>query len=372
MKFIETTILFILWSMILSCTPPPANRIDEVTPQRKGNFCIKDGFIYVDAIINDTDTINALFDTGAPCGLHLPKNDTIFSNRNVSVAFDNGLRYNTKTSRWWGKSYLIGLDNMNQYRYLSINYDSLRLQQLPDSSIIDHSGAKVFDYELNTGVLFIEVPIAYYRHGKEFKNKYKFLVDTGWTNGLAITDPPKEFDEFIHSLDYRYRYMNENDNKKDNLLFELDSIDFAGYKMDDIHGLYVYSRSLKDYHKNNAIGIIGLEILKEFNTIIDFKDQQLILKPTTNKEAFPLDYFDWTLGFNISMKDKSVHIIEKGSEAEKAGIQLGDTIYSINGIPSSQLDKAAMDSLVLLELGSQANVSVKRGNEKLEFIYNIK
>ncbi len=369
MKFIT---LLIYLTTALSCISTDHKSSVDITI-RRGNFHIDNGAIWVDVIVNNKDSVKAIFDTGAPTGLILSDCDNVISSGVAKVSFDGDLHYNTHISKWNHSNTLIGIRGMDQHRYLSINYDSMKVQLLPKGSIIDTLETIILDYEFNKGLIFVDIPITYYRHNNKFTGKYSFLVDTGWPSGFAITDPPNDYNDFIHSIDFSYRYADNKDNRKDNLLFKLDSINFAGKTIERVNGCYVYSRSLNAYHKNDVVGIIGLEILKEFNTIIDFEEQRIILKAhNINDQPFNLDYFNWTLGFTISQSDKTVNVIEKNSEAERVGIRLGDFINSINGIPSYQLNKSVMDSLLLLNLGSKVNVSVERGGVNIEVDYIIK
>lgn len=85
-------------------------------------------------------------------------------------------------------------------------------------------------------------------------------------------------------------------------------------------------------------GLIGEDVLKQFNVVFDYKHHQIILEP--NRRFGHQDSYDRT-GMWVAQDGNGndfpvVDVIANGPAAE-AGIAAGDKITSINGVPASRL-----------------------------------
>jgi membrane-associated protease RseP (regulator of RpoE activity) len=99
------------------------------------------------------------------------------------------------------------------------------------------------------------------------------------------------------------------------------------------------------------VGLIGNDILRRFNWILDYKERHLHLTPNTNYH----DKFDYSytgLGIYLIEGFITVTDIVKGSPGEKAGLKEGDIIISIDNTVVAEVKKAK-------ELFQQANKKVK-------------
>ena len=82
--------------------------------------------------------------------------------------------------------------------------------------------------------------------------------------------------------------------------------------------------------RSDIDGIIGLEILKRFNLIFNYREQQLYFQPSLLYDAFFLENFS---GLNVKKKEGKLWVEEVvvNSPAFEAGIQKGDLIVSVDG-----------------------------------------
>jgi len=111
------------------------------------------------------------------------------------------------------------------------------------------------------------------------------------------------------------------------------------------------------------IGLLGNEFLSKFTVIIDYRNKQLYLRPNT-------EYFSPCRNSNLGMRlskipdQKSciVNSIYVGTPAYIAGIQLGDKILSINGVPTESINAVQMDSIHLSPIGTKLNFRIQRNN----------
>ncbi len=84
-------------------------------------------------------------------------------------------------------------------------------------------------------------------------------------------------------------------------------------------------------------GLVGPDVLKQFNVTFDYSRQQMILEK--NKNYGTPDTFD-RAGMWLGQDGKTLEVIDviKGSPAAEAGIKVGDRILAINGKSTEQLD----------------------------------
>lgn len=106
------------------------------------------------------------------------------------------------------------------------------------------------------------------------------------------------------------------------------------------HPVEISKDSLGAFSENNYDGILGNDILDDFDVIVDLKNEYLYLKP--NKKYNKHDPF---LFKSFSYVDKTniddywlVSYIYLNADAHKKGLQLNDKIVSINGVGIEKLD----------------------------------
>jgi hypothetical protein len=75
-------------------------------------------------------------------------------------------------------------------------------------------------------------------------------------------------------------------------------------------------------------GIIGNDLLRRFNLIVNYPEQTIHIKPNTHmNESFDYSY----TGLGIYQVDGEIKVVDvmEGSPGDKAGFQTGDIIFSI-------------------------------------------
>ncbi|MEG1370733.1 MAG: PDZ domain-containing protein, partial [Mucinivorans sp.] len=345
--------------------------------------------ILVKTIVNDADTVVFNFDTGAPVGGVL--SDSLAKRykdiRQLKIAFANGkdIKYSnidsTKilvdfiTHNVDNNLQLLGIRNASKYRYWSINYDDLIFQILPKESVIDTTDALVFDFEMSMNGICMIIPIAMHREGKYFNQNLKLMLDTGCPFAFLMSEPSNELQKFVESIDYfdlQRLQPKELKNSRDSRFFTLDSISFSGCIIKDIHSVFNYTISFDKYLKNGTTGLLGMEIMKHFNTIIDFDRKKVILKSHKKTFNYELAIFTNALGFQVRNKDKVVTSIERGHNAQKAGLKLGDMVIRINELNLANLTHSNLDSLRLLKGGHKMKVGILRDGKQSNVEFTTK
>jgi len=119
------------------------------------------------------------------------------------------------------------------------------------------------------------------------------------------------------------------------------------------------------------VNAIGMEFIKRFNVLVDYKKNALYLQPNPNYQH-PKKTFFMYKGFKArNMNDNNILVInlEVDGQAEKAGLKVGDQILSINNIKANEGDNCEVVKLISEIDGNstQNEVTVKRGNEIMKF-----
>ena len=84
-------------------------------------------------------------------------------------------------------------------------------------------------------------------------------------------------------------------------------------------------------------GNIGGAILRRFTLFLDYQGKRMIFEPNASlHEPFEADMSGMLLRLNDSLTTIVVETVAQASPASEAGIQPGDEIVSVNGVPGSQ------------------------------------
>ncbi|MEG0815077.1 MAG: PDZ domain-containing protein, partial [Mucinivorans sp.] len=78
------------------------------------------------------------------------------------------------------------------------------------------------------------------------------------------------------------------------------------------------------------------------------------------------------LGFQVRNKDKVVTSIERGHNAQKAGLKLGDMVIRINELNLANLTHSNLDSLRLLKGGHKMKVGILRDGKQSNVEFTTK
>jgi len=115
-------------------------------------------------------------------------------------------------------------------------------------------------------------------------------------------------------------------------------------------------------------GTIGGEIMSRFTIVYDFPNEKVYLKKNSSfKKAFHYNLS----GLTIKSKGAKLNVFEitgvrGGSSADKAGVQAGDILVSINGVDLKEVDLNFVLGLLNRKPGKKIRMEVSRDGERIK------
>ena len=240
----------------------------------------------------------------------------------------------------------------------------------------DFSRFEAIPLRIAYGLLpIVELPITLYKNGKKHSFKRSFLVDTGTPSAFCFTDPDSELLSFVEGIphsqydDALTEIFNRQGRTREHINFISDSVVVQSFVVGraSCH-IDVGVRSTRKEFGDGVVGMIGMGVLKHFDIVFDYKNQQLLLAPHGIDMPF-YEQAESGLGFKYS-KDLRVSFVARGHNAQKAGLKLGDRIEAINGISREKLlDASVMDSLLTLPDNTPLKLKIIRNDKIVEIEY---
>ncbi|MBK7872800.1 MAG: aspartyl protease family protein [Saprospiraceae bacterium] len=125
---------------------------------------------------------------------------------------------------------------------------------------------------------------------------------------------------------------------------------------------------------NGRNGILGNQILNRFEITIDYIHEKMYIaaEKTFNKK-FQYDRSGLIIAASgLHLNDFNVVDIIAGSPAEEAGIQIGDEIKVINGIPTSLMHLSDITKRLQKRVGKKINLVIKRNDERIKIHFRLR
>ncbi len=344
--------------------------------------------MYIDLQINDSEPLHFVFDTGAAANLmseKAAKSLGIEASGSQSVQGASGST-NIKSANI--REMNIEGVTFKRANFLVMNIDHLSDEDHPLSGIIGASVLNRFiveiDYDQSEIKLFSRkgfkapddwtkqsfslrpfgVPVVSASitlpSGKKLKGPY--LVDTGAATTIKFNTPFVNENKLIEELGNHYSYTSRAlSNEATDEVSKLPAYEVFGQTFTDFAvRLSQVKKGVSSYAQVD--GILGLDILKRFNTIYDYSRQTMYLKPNTHfDEVFSLNYD----GMKIE-KEQGVFTVKKvhsGSASDLADIRVGDQITALDG--KSDFSRPEFHRYIQLA-GKTVMVTLKRAGKELE------
>lgn len=336
------------------------------------NLRIDQDRIYTPVIINETDTIEMMFDTGTIGSCYMRRSlaanyadslpvmqpGTGMPNIEVESISLGGRSLNDNRIYYYpdvevASEPLVAPMYATEERIWCFDFDNRMLSicetdTLPDNTVVyPLLFAKYKDRKIAP---FVNLPMTISCGNRTLYTDYVYMLDTGTPYGFCITDPPAELSDFVSHIPHweiEDAFCSEYPGRKIRD-FEVD-IDMPPFVLQDIRCVFDTGlRSFSDEYKSFLPGIgkpiagtLGMRILKHFNMILDFKNDRLILTPA--QRTYPSKPANRT-GFWCDAKGV-VTRIRTNDAAYGQGLRLGDTVMTVDGIRWTDLSKERREEI---------------------------
>lgn len=361
----------------------------------------KDGSFYIYAIINDSIEGRFILDTGAS-GLYL---DSTFVERHGSIIKSNP---DTASMRGAGatdyRQVLLVKDTVKitvgSYNHNFTVSPILKLTDMNGENIAGIIGNKfiknkilIIDNErsilkidsvINPGKYNTIIPFKYIDERIYFPVELNIkgnqtinanlLMDLGCADAVILNSP--YFDALKlknilpqNIIDYTILFggaLGGNSNGGD---FRIASLKLGNSQINS--PIISFSKdTLGAFSKTDYDGLIGNEILDRYNYAIDYHNQKLYL--TENSKSGKVFKSGLTGFYAMKMNDIAIVMsIYYQSDAYKSGIQLGDTIVSVNNKKVKDLSEQELKN-EMKEEGKQVKLTILRNKKPIEISFYLK
>ena len=314
-----------------------------------------DGHIYIKTTLNDSVTGNFVYDTGAPEMII----DNSFKNKNKLVFIKeedtrmNGIGNETKNVKVISETINYKNDGRKKKSKKTFLIDLKSILGQKADGIL---GFKTFENRAHK-IDYINKKIFFTKSHKNYEVLKMILKDDKLYIPINYIVEKKEYNgNFILDLGSSVTILNSSNKIKIDYGSEFEAIGGVGGKtkgrtifIDELKfgnlSIYKYPVDISSdkngaLSKNNYDGILGNDILDDFDIIIDLNEKILYLKPNIKNNKHKQYFYKSFSYVNRTNIDRSwlVSYIFINTDAYKKGLRLNDKIISINGTSVEQIN----------------------------------
>ncbi|MDP4262517.1 MAG: aspartyl protease family protein [Bacteroidota bacterium] len=256
---------------------------------------------------------------------------------------------------------IIGYSVLSRY-IVKIDYDSLKLEFWSLGTLRYPKGGYLFKPILST------LPIEHARVKDGTTHYANFLHDIGAGVCLMLSKDFAEDSAIL--LKRRKLWAKEGEGvggKIDMHLTVIKELKFGPYRFRNVP-TYIFEDTYNVTSYPYLAGLIGNDILRRFNAIINYQKRDIHLTPNSHyREPFDYSYS----GIELYFVDGLVEIgdVAKGSPAEMAGLKEGDIVIAINNNFSQNLNQY---KIALQAPNERLKIIVRRDGELKQFEFKVK
>jgi hypothetical protein len=256
---------------------------------------------------------------------------------------------------------IIGYSVFSRF-ILKINYDSTHIEFWTKGTMKYPRGGYLFKPAITT------LPVQAARIKDDVTIDGRFLIDMGaGLNLLLNTDFVKD-SAFLRKN--RKLYVKEAEGlggKIDMFLTTIKELKLGPYKFRNVPiNVFEDINNVTSYP--HLGGLIGNDLLRRFNVIINYEAKDFHLKPNSHYT----DGFDYSYsGIELYYVNGLILIgdVAKDSPAEKAGLMEGDVVVAVNKNFSQNMTQYKM---AMQDPGENIKLIIQRGGELVEFRFKVK
>ena len=256
---------------------------------------------------------------------------------------------------------IIGYSFINRY-ILKLNYDSSKIEVWSKGVIKYPRGGFLLKPNINM------LPIQAARIKDDLTINARFLYDMGaGLNMMLSTDFIRDSVLFHKKRKFYIKEAEGMGGKIDMKMTVIKEVKIGPYKFRNVP-VFVFEDLYNITSYPQLSGLIGNDLLRRFNVIINYGQQEIHLVPNTHY----YDPFDYSYtGIELYYEEGYIILgdVAKNSPAEIAGLKEGDVVVAINKnfTQNMQTYKAALQNT-----GDRVNIVVRREGELLVFDFKVK
>ncbi len=253
---------------------------------------------------------------------------------------------------------IIGYNVISRY-VTQMDFQNEELLLYKSIKNVNLSGYKKIPFSFHSGAIPV-IETTFTLKGEEYTGKV--LFDTGAALSLSVNTPFVK--EYKLSSIAEKKVIRKSENLGTTSTSEsiaIESVELGGFTFKDLTiTLSDDSSGVSSY--NGYLGILGAKILQRFHVVLDYKNQNLYLKPNSKFDEsfeFPLT------SIRFKKKDGKIVIddVSEDSEEYRLGLRKADCILSINNISSKKL-KPYKDELK--KEGNKVTIKVEKPSKQVE------
>lgn len=256
---------------------------------------------------------------------------------------------------------IIGYSVFSRY-IIKIDYDSSKIEFWTKGLYKYPRGGYLLKPVINT------IPVQQLRVKDERTINARFLYDMGAGLNMMLSTDFLNDSSLLSKK--RKLYTKEAEGlggKIDMAMTVVKEVKLGPYKFRNVP-IYVFNDTFNITSYPFLGGLIGNDILRRFNVVINYDHRDIYLVPNSHYNE-PFDY-SYT-GIELYYIDGAIIIgdVAKDSPAEKAGLQEGDVVVAVNKNFSQNLQqyKAAIQTT-----GDRLQLVIQRNGELIQFSFKVK
>jgi len=256
---------------------------------------------------------------------------------------------------------IIGYSFLSRY-ILKIDYDTSQLEVWSRGSFKYPRGGYLLRPVITT------LPVQQARVRDEPAINSRFLYDMGAGLCMMLSSDFVRDSSLLHKK--RKLYVKEAEGlggKIDLHITAVREVKIGPYRFKNVP-VYVFDDVFNITSYPYLGGLIGNDLLRRFNVILNYERRDIYLTPNKHYN----DPFDYSYsGIELYYVNGEILIgdVAKDSPAEKAGVQEGDVVMSINNVFTGSLDKL---KLALQNTGQRVRIIVKNNGVLKQYEFKVK
>lgn len=206
--------------------------------------------------------------------------------------------------------------------------------------------------------------------------KTKLLIDSGASHGLVL-EPDSDSKLKVPPQHIKSIIGRGIGGIITGQIGRIKSLKVGDYKIPNVISNFPDPNSYMDTLKTGRAifrnGSLGGEVLSRFTVVFDFPKEQLYVKRNHDyKKKFYYNLSGLTLkAEGSSLRKYEITDVRENSVAARAGLQSGDIVVSVNGIPSRELELNTVNAYFNSKPGKKVVVGIERAGQPMKKIFHL-